>query len=137
MRAAAPTLPVPVNDPFLQAIAERVCATIGRLPYRLEALAEMLGVSVDELHRLDDPDHLLRPVVVIEIVAGLVRQFALDPHWLLTGEYDGAIHRQALLLGEDAGAGGVGLHEYVSEQYRRARERLGYLSISPTDPSAR
>ena len=63
----------------------------------------------------------------------LVHECGVDPKWLLTGEYDGALHRQALLLGEDrTGAGARVVRDFVKEQYRQLRHSK-LLSL----PSAR
>lgn len=59
---------------------------------------------------------------VVDVVAAFVREFAVDPQWLLTGKYDGAVHRQALLLGENRTAAGTrALRDFVHRQYLEAR----------------
>jgi hypothetical protein len=59
---------------------------------------------------------------IIDLIAAVVREFAVDPRWLLTGKYDGAVHRRALLLGENrTPAGERELREFVEKQYREVR----------------
>ena len=61
----------------------------------------------------------------IDVIAALVRECAVDPQWLLTGKYDGAVHRRALLMGESRnGAGEQELREFVHKQYRELRSPL-------------
>lgn len=51
-----------------------------------------------------------------------VHEAGIDPKWLLTGHYDPAMHRKALLLGEDRSASGArALREFVQDEYRRLR----------------
>jgi hypothetical protein len=52
----------------------------------------------------------------------MVRAVGVDPHWALTGEFDAAVHRDAMLLAEDRStAGDHALREFVSVQFRELR----------------
>jgi hypothetical protein len=69
----------------------------------------------------------------LDVVAALVHEYGIDPRWLLTGQYDGGMHRQALLVGEDrTRAGRQNVRDFVQEQYERSREKRSYLSLPPT-----
>lgn len=129
-------MPLPLNDPFIEAIAERIRAVVGRQPFTVTVLARILDVSPDALSRLIEPQRVIDPALVTDVVAALVGEFAVDPHWLLTGEYDGAVHRHALLLGEDRTPGGMRtLHQFVHQQYERLRHARMFLSLPPTMPN--
>ena len=66
---------------------------------------------------------------LIDLVAALVQDCAIDPKWLLTGEYDGAAHRRALLLGEDRSIRGTRvMREFVYDEYRQLRHAKSFLS---------
>ena len=78
---------------------------------------------------------------LIEVVAALVHEVGIDPQWLLTGEYDPAVHRQALFLGEDRDeAGAYAVRKFVEEQYRQLRNRKrfwgSFLSLRPSKSSS-
>ena len=45
-----------------------------------------LRISIDELS----------PYPTMGVIAAVVREFGVDPSWLLTGEYNPAAHREAL-----------------------------------------
>jgi len=63
----------------------------------------------------------------VEVVAAFVREFAVDPQWILTGQYDANTHRQSLLIGEDGTAIGVrALRLFVQQQYEKARNGLQF-----------
>lgn len=72
------------------AIAARARALIGggAASSILEA-AERLGVSDVALRVTLDP---VSAHPVLDVLAGMVRIYGLDPTWLLTGEYDGWSH---------------------------------------------
>jgi len=59
----------------------------------IEATARRLGVSEVSLRlSIDDLD----PYPTIDIVMAMVREYGVDPSWLLTGEYDADTHRAAI-----------------------------------------
>jgi hypothetical protein len=123
-------LSLPGHDPLLRAIVDRICAIVGRLPGDLEALARVLGIPEDDLRGLDEPQHQPSATVVIDLVAALVREFAVDPHWLLSGQYDATVHRRALVLGEDrTNDGARAIQQFVREQYQRLRDGPHYLTL--------
>ena len=71
---------------------------------------------------------------LIDVLAALVSELAIDPQWLITGQYDSTIHRRALSLGEDPSAAGArALQNFVRGQFYRARENVDFLSL-PTKP---
>jgi hypothetical protein len=113
-----------VNEPLVDDIAERVRAVVARLPGQgIGIPAETLGVSSARLEELArNRDDVIDIVFLIDVIAALVHQVGIDPKWLLTGQYDSAMHRQALLLGEDRTAAGVGvMRNFVEEEFRRLR----------------
>lgn len=114
----------PANDPIDDAIAERVRLVISRQPgYRIDEVARSLTVPVDALRRLlQDTGQSIDTKFLIEVVVALVRESGIDPKWLLSGQYDGTMHREALLIGEDPSLRGVQtLHELVHDEYKRLR----------------
>src|SRR5690349_14159968 len=60
--------------------------TIGAAARRLRVTERALRVATDE--------HSPHPS--IEVLAAVIREYGVDPSWLLTGEYDPATHRAAL-----------------------------------------
>ena len=123
-------MPLPVNDPIIAAIRERLRAIVGRVPHRsLTDLASRLAVEPEQLRvLLDESDRRIDVAFLIDVVAAFVREFAVDPQWLLTGRYDATQHRRALGLGEDPSAEGrYALREFVQEQYRRLRDGLSFF----------
>ena len=59
----------------------------------LAALAGKLGVEEVSLRMSLDT---LSPHPTIEVLGGVIRDYAIDPSWLLTGEYDPETHRVAI-----------------------------------------
>lgn len=64
-------------------------------------LARTLGVSEVAL-RMSIDEESPRPST--DVIVAAVRYFGVDPNWLLTGEYDAAVHRQAIEGDRDATA---------------------------------
>jgi hypothetical protein len=122
-------LPLPVNDPFVAAIRERLCAVVERLPHHsIPDLASQLAVESDRLRvLLDEGDEPIDVAFLIDATAAVVREFAIDPQWLLTGRYDPAEHRRALALTESP-SGQQALRDFVREQYQRLRDGLSLFS---------
>jgi len=56
------------------------------LAVRLHVHETSLRMSVDELS----------PYPTVEVIAAVIKEFAVDPHWLMTGDYDSALHRVAI-----------------------------------------
>lgn len=120
---------------FIDAVAERIRAVICRDPYHtLDAAAAKLCVSAEDLRALiDDKASSVGIDFTLDVVTALVHEYAIDPRWLVSGQYDGAMHRQALLLGEDrTKAGRQTIRDFVQAQYNRTREKRLYLSLPPT-----
>src|SRR5438874_2410662 len=134
---AYPFLPLPVNDPLIAAIAERIRSIIARQPgHTLDALASILSVSPDALRQIiAESERTIDTRFLIDVLAALVRELAVDPQWLITGQYDSTIHRRALSMGEDRGAAGArALENFVREQFYRARENVDLLSLPTKQP---
>jgi hypothetical protein len=124
-RQAEKVLPLPLNDPAVEAIADRLRAVTARQPTSLlTELADVLGLDRDHLRRLIEETHLTIDVAfLVDAVAAVVHTLGVDPQWLLTGRYDASVHRHALLLGEDRSPTGArALREFIVEQYRRFRD---------------
>lgn len=69
---------------------------------------------------------------LIDVLAAFVREFAVDPRWLLIGQYDATTHREALLLGEDRSTAGAGsLRAFVHRLYEQLRISVDFSSIAP------
>jgi hypothetical protein len=115
----------PTNDPIIEAIAQRVRSIVARLPAcDLATLASTVGVPDEAFCGLFEESRCTGDArLLIDVVAALACDTGVDPTWLLTGHYDGAIHRKVLLLGEDRTAEGMRrLREFVREQYRHLRD---------------
>ena len=120
---------------FIDAVAERIRAVICRDPHHtLDAAATKLCVPAEDLRALIDEKGSHATIdFTLDVVTALVHEYAIDPKWLLTGQYDGAMHRQALLFGEDrTRAGRQNIRHFVQAQYERSREKRLYLSLPPT-----
>lgn len=92
-------------------------------------------VPAEDLQALIDPQRSISIGLdfTLDAVAALVHEYAIDPKWLLTGHYDGAMHRDALLLGEDRTMSGrQKVRAFVQAQYDRLRDKRFYLSLPPT-----
>ena len=114
------------NDALVDQMAERVRAVIARQPgHRIDVVAMTLRLSPERLERLmASKDAVIDTAFLLDAVAALVHEAGIDPEWLLTGHYDPAMHRKALLLGEDRSADGArALRAFVEDEYRRLRAR--------------
>jgi hypothetical protein len=74
-------------------IAERLRALIGQDQGDFAASAERL--RVEELSLRMSVDHI-SPHPTIEVILAVVREYGVDPTWLLTGKYDSSSHRAAI-----------------------------------------
>ena len=125
------------EDRAIGAITERIQTVMARQAgHGLCLAATSLKLPALDLARfLDSPVHADR-ALVIDVITALVYEAGIDPHWLLTGEYDGAVHRQVLTLGEDRSAQGrTAVHDFVQRQYQRIR-RDAMFSWWPARKSA-
>ena len=130
-------MPLPTNDPFFHAVAERLRAVVARQPgHSLAETASILGVPPERFQRLiEDGTAPIEATFLIDVVAALVRELAVDGQWLLTGVYDSSTHQRALILAEDASEDGRrALRALVGEQYRHALE---LASLDPLRDKAR
>jgi hypothetical protein len=112
------------RDSAITAIAGRVRTVLSG--HRVEVIADELDIPLDPTHEL--LEQLERPIdraFLLDVVAALVHKWGIDPAWLLSGEYDGGLHREALVLGEDRTRRGLdavrGLVEHAYRQQRHAR----------------
>jgi hypothetical protein len=113
-----------LNDPVVDDMAERVRAVITRQPgHRIDVVAQTLRLSPQCLEQLmANEDDVIDTVFLIDVIAALVHEAGIDPKWLLTGQYDPAMHRKALLLGEDRSPHGARvMRRFIDDEYRRVR----------------
>jgi hypothetical protein len=75
------------------AIARRIRRLIGgHDPQALESAARRLGVDEQALRiSVDD----VEPEPTIDVLKAVVREYGVDPTWLITGEHDASSHRLA------------------------------------------
>lgn len=126
-------MPLPANDPYIEAIAERVRMVVQQPGYDLQTIAHSLHVPPDDFCRLIlERGETINVALLIDVLGALVRVMALDPKWLLTGEYDGRVHRRMLELVEaNPRVAESTVREWVREQYRRLREGDPPWSLLP------
>ena len=124
-------MPLPANDPHIEAIAQRVRAVVRQPGHDLEVIARSLDVPVPEFRRLiEERDRAIDTATLIDVLGALVRVFALDPKWLLTGKYDAGVHRRALELTEaNPQVAERTVRAWVREQYQRLRAGLEPWSL--------
>ncbi|MFL5612465.1 MAG: hypothetical protein ACJ796_02255 [Gemmatimonadaceae bacterium] len=128
-------MPLPPSDNSLPAITERIRVILEhqRGP-TLDDLAESLLLEPSAFRRLiEEPSSAPDASFVLDVVVSLAYCQGVDPQWLLTGRYDGMIHRQVLSLGEERSAGGMQrMREFVQGQFERLRSNTSpYLSFLP------
>lgn len=111
------------DDRQIAAITERIRAVVSRQPGRdLCSAADSLALPALDLARLLESREAPDRAVLIDVIAALAYESGVDPQWLLTGEYDSAVHRHALALGEDRSTHGrAAVREFVQERYRQLR----------------
>lgn len=109
------------DDHQVRAIMERVRAMVQRQPgHDLCISADALEIPALDLARLLDAREPLDRTLLMDVITALAYEAAVDPHWVLTGEYDGAVHREVLRLGEDRSAlGKSAVRAFVEQQYRQ------------------
>jgi hypothetical protein len=113
------------NEPTISAIADRLRTVFVNRPggheHTLSQLGEELGAPVARIQALlRDRNALIDPVLLIDLVAVAVRDDAVDPHWLLTGDYDLDTHHCALALVEEQGSRSVvdsALRTFVTREW--------------------
>jgi hypothetical protein len=85
-----------------QRIAARVRGLIGGQDGgNLAVVATRLGVSELSLRLTIDESS---PQPTLAVLLAIIREYAVDPTWLLTGQYDAATHRQAMATDRAAAA---------------------------------
>lgn len=123
------SLPQSVNEPFNEAIVERIRDITSRQSLdSLDAVAATLLIGAAEFRTLiNEQDELIDARFLIDVVCAFVHEFAVDPDWLLTGDYNAATHREALTLSEDrTPAGAHLLHQFVLERYEKLSSARSY-----------
>ena len=130
-------LPTPSHNAIV-AIAERIRAVVERHPgHTLDDVAESLLLEPKPFLRLiEEPNVPIDTEFVVDVVAALVYCQGMDPQWLLSGRYDPAMHRHALLLGEERGVNGMArMREFVQEQFEGLRRNTPpYLAFPGLNP---
>lgn len=105
-------------DSFTTAMARRLRTILGG--HRLPLLAEEFGLPAAPLGDLLEGNGGTEIGFLLDVVAASVHRWGIDPEWLLSGAYDGALHREALSLGADRSVDGVtAVRELVEREYRR------------------
>ena len=84
------------DDIDARAIAERIRILIGDQTVGRMELALRLGVTESALRRTIDSTS---PRPTLDVLAAVVREYGVDPTWLVFGEYDAATHRVSLEAG--------------------------------------
>ena len=79
-----------MKDDSKAAIASRIRGLMGGEELSMSDAARRL--RVDELSLRMSVDDLA-PYPTVDVIAAVVREYGVDPTWLLTGEYDSATHR--------------------------------------------
>ena len=108
-----------------QAIAERMRGIIGAENRDLRATAARLRVAEESLRASIDRD---APRLRLDILLAIIREYAVDPTWLLSGEYDLEIHRRML---EDTDITGAALRELT--RGRSTRTGVALADLIPND----
>ena len=88
----AATIPA-MNVSSRAEIAARIRGLIAGQDESIEETAKRLGVEELALRMSVDVDS---PYPTIDVIAAVVRTYAVDPSWLLTGKYSEVAHRRAL-----------------------------------------
>ena len=111
------------GDREIGAITERIQAVMQRqCDYDVCLAADSLRMPALDLARFLEEPAVADRALMVDVITALVYEAGVDPQWLLTGEYDGAMHRQVLMLGEDRNAHGrAAVRDFVERQYRRVR----------------
>ena len=112
------------TDALIEGITVRARTVLARQPgYCPGAVAARLRLPIEKLDTLlNERSISVDTNFLIDIVVALVHECAVDPKWLLTGQCDSALHRQALLIGEDRSAKGAqAIRNLVEAEYRRLR----------------
>jgi hypothetical protein len=79
-----------MKDDSKTAIAARIRGLVGGQDASLSDASRRL--KVDEVSLRISIDELA-PYPTVDVIAAVVREYGVDPTWLLTGEYDAASHR--------------------------------------------
>lgn len=108
-----------------QAIAERIRGLIGLPDRDLRATAAQLRVAEASLRSTVDAD---TPRPRLDILLAIIREYGVDPTWLLSGEYDLEIHRRTM---EDNDITGPALRELT--RGRRTPTGVPLADLIPDD----
>lgn len=90
------------DESLIAGVADRLRRVLEHRPGFCASIAQELGIASSQIKGLCfGRDRRIDEGLVIDLVAIVVRDDAIDPHWLLTGEYDLDTHRAALALVEN------------------------------------
>jgi len=126
------------EDRELGAITARIRAVVLRQSgHNLCTAADSLKLPALDLARLLDAPEVADRAFMIDVITALAYEAGVDPQWLLTGQYDGAVHRHVLTLGDGQGVQGrAAVRDFIDQQYRRLR-RDAMFAWWPLSKSAR
>jgi hypothetical protein len=111
-------------------VAERIRGLVGGAERSaLAATADRLRVSELALRMSIDT---LSPQPTVDVLLAVIRDYGVDPTWLLTGEYDPATHRRAV---DDDSAGAARALEAVARKATPSGAPMSF-SIEPPERSA-
>jgi hypothetical protein len=79
-----------MKDDSKAAIAARIRRLVGGVDPSISDAARRLRVDEVSLRMSVDE---LAPYPTVDVIAAVVREYGVDPTWLLTGEYDTTSHR--------------------------------------------
>ena len=130
--------PVPPADNPLVVIADRIRGVFEHPRGKtLEDIAESILLEAAPFRRLiEERESIPDRGFLLDVVASLAYCQGVDPLWLLTGQYDASLHRQALTLGDDRSATGLPrVRAFVQEQFEKLRRNTPpFLSFPSFDP---
>ena len=92
----------------------------------MDIVADRLGVTEDDLRVSIEGE---QPHPTPEVLAAVVREYGVDPSWLLTGDYDSATHRRVLQSPEGA------TPEALERIVRDHQTPAGVLNVQPIVPA--
>ena len=92
----------------------------------IDVLADRLGVPEEELRTSIEGE---QPHPTAEVLAAVVREYGVDPSWLLTGDYDAATHRGVLQNPEGA------TPKTIERLVRDHQTPTGVLNVAPVVPA--
>lgn len=132
-------MPLPTPDTQVAQIAQRIRGVVERpAAYRLDELADSLLLDRKHFRALiEKPEAALDTNFILDVVTALAYCQGFDPHWLLTGHYDSAIHRHVLYMGEDRGLNAMrNVRDFVVAQFASLRRNTPWPPLIIADDEA-